>query len=398
MTETRIHLDRPLPAELLRRVPGSLAAYQHYPVFSFPWLRKRSALFILAIVSFATLIGLAHASQSHDPAAGLLVAAQFALGALGMSSGGPLLATLVRSRGLAPKRERWLIMAALFCGLVLSYAIDSRTSSSIDEALRRTDPQASPAPKVAHPGALLLNIAALVAIYGLLGGGLSLRRYLRETALLADLAREDELALLRTQKDALDTRLGLLQAQIEPHFLFNTLASVRSLIATDPARAATSIDFLVDYLRATIPRLRETGVVSTLGQQLEICERYLQLMQVRMGRLSFSFEVPQALRERSFPALILVTLVENAIKHGIEPKPGPGSVSVQAIDEGSHMVVSVLDDGVGLRDGLSPGLGLSNLRDQLQTRYGADASLALESREDGGVVARITVPRLHGEA
>jgi sensor histidine kinase YesM len=217
------------------------------------------------------------------------------------------------------------------------------------------------------------------------------RRYLDEPRQLAALERERELTALRAQNRALDTRLGVLQAQIEPHFLFNTLASVRSLILVDPQSAERTLDALVDYLRATIPRLRDAAVDSTLGQQLEICEHYLKLMQVRMGRLDYAISVEPALSSASFPPLLLISLVENAVKHGIEAKPGPGRITVSARKEHESLVVCVADDGPGLGHAIGSGVGLSNVREQLRVRYGSRATFALTSGVHGGALASISI-------
>src|SRR5690606_26789655 len=165
------------------------------------------------------------------------------------------------------------------------------------------DPELDPAIK---PIAIAVNIAVLMAIYGMFGGGLALRAYFSERRRWETDRRHRQLAALRAQKQQADLRLGLLQAQVEPHFLFNTLASVRALVRKDPAQAEATLDALVVHLRATIPKLRdgEAMLHSTLGQQLDICASYLELMRLRMGgRLSFAVEAGPALRERPFPPL-----------------------------------------------------------------------------------------------
>jgi sensor histidine kinase YesM len=138
-------------------------------------------------------------------------------------------------------------------------------------------------------------------------------------------------------------------------------------------------------------------VDSTLGQQLEICENYLELMKVRMGgRLDRAIEVDAGLREAAFPALLLISLVENAIKHGLEPKPGPRRIRIRAVRDRAggeeRLAVSVIDDGMGLRDGMGSGVGLSNVREQLRARYGDRAQLTLTGAADAGTTARIVVP------
>jgi sensor histidine kinase YesM len=170
-------------------------------------------------------------------------------------------------------------------------------------------------------------------------------------------------------------------------------------VQSDPVRAEATIDALVDHLRSALPKLRtENGTnCSTLAEQLEICRSYLEVMRVRTGeRLQYAIDVPQQLREFTFPPLMLISLVENAIKHGVEPKPGSCLVRIAA-RECEHMdnrclEISVSDDGAGLREGPSEGMGLANIRAQLSTRYGGRASITLSSRERGGAVASLVIP------
>ena len=205
---------------------------------------------------------------------------------------------------------------------------------------------------------------------------------------------------LSAQKSEADLRLTVLQAQVEPHFLFNTLASVRSLVSSDPQRAAQTIDALAQHLRATLPKLRaETGVAqSTLGEQFAICASYLELMQVRLGdRLRVDIRLPAELRDAPFPPLLLISLVENAIKHGVEPKPGATRVmlAARAIEDRGRkqLEVQVEDDGAGLKIGMGEGTGLANVRAQLRTRFGSAASARIcRSAKPGGVVARLVLP------
>jgi len=171
---------------------------------------------------------------------------------------------------------------------------------------------------------------------------------------------------------------------------------VRSLVRQDPGRAEATIDALVGYLRAAIPKLRQDdgGAVSTLAVQFAICESYLKVMEVRMGeRLSYRVVLPPELGQVSFPALMLISLVENAIKHGLEPRPGPGRVELRADRPGPGRVrVVVVDDGLGLALGLGSGVGLANIREHLFTLYGGEASLDLQGGASGGVTATIQLP------
>jgi sensor histidine kinase YesM len=192
--------------------------------------------------------------------------------------------------------------------------------------------------------------------------------------------------------DETDQQLALLQAQIEPHFLFNVLGNVRRLYRTQPQVGSTTIVSLMRYLRAALPQMR--GQNRTLGDELDLVRAYLDLFQVRMGaRLTFSIEVHPTLHEFEFPSMLLVTLVENAIKHGLEPSGG-GSVCVRARRYRDRLQVAVLDDGAGFGAAASSGtgVGLANVRRQLMTRYQSRAQLTLEARAPRGASATIVMP------
>lgn len=370
-------LEQPLPTPLLRKRLG-WASYQSFPVFSWSWLRRRTSVVALALAGFLVIIGLTE-WYSGRPLTEVLVQSLVALAAgMSMTTGGPMLATIVRTRGLRRERERVLVVVALLGGLVVSFVADGLASELIE--------QAHPVDRIREvpPQALVLNLVALVVLYGLFGGGLAVRRYFVEASLLEGLA-------LRERAHDLDTQLGMLQAQVEPHFLFNSLASVRSLVERDPAGAVEAIDALVAYLRATIPKIRGRSLTSSLGEQMDLCDAYLRLMKARMGRLEHAVQLDPRLREVSFPPLILLTLVENAIKHGIEPKCGAGRVEVEGRVEGDAVVLAVRDDGVGLEDGVGGGMGLSNVISQLGARYGGLASFSLSQGPEGGACASITI-------
>jgi sensor histidine kinase YesM len=195
-----------------------------------------------------------------------------------------------------------------------------------------------------------------------------------------------------------EQQLALLQAQIEPHFLFNVLGNVRRLYRTEPQAGAKTIASLMRYLREALPKLRSQR--ARLGDELELVRAYLDLFQVRMGaRLSFAIEAEPALVDVEFPPMLLVTLVENAIKHGIEPGGRGGHVLVRARRAGRSLEVAVIDDGAGFAATASSGsgVGLVNLRRQLAARYGDRARLALEAHAPTGVCATVVIP-LHAGA
>jgi sensor histidine kinase YesM len=195
------------------------------------------------------------------------------------------------------------------------------------------------------------------------------------------------------ERQALQAQLQLLQAQIEPHMLFNTLANLQGLIALDPARAQAMLDQLIVYLRATLSAARAER--TTLGQEFALLEAYLGLMSVRMGaRLSFALELPDALRGMEVPPMLLQPLVENAIAHGVEPNVDGGHVQVtaRALGEGVELLVS--DTGRGLDAGPGKpgtGLGLANVGERLDALFGGRASLSLEAAPQGAT-ARIVLP------
>jgi Histidine kinase/Histidine kinase-, DNA gyrase B-, and HSP90-like ATPase len=202
------------------------------------------------------------------------------------------------------------------------------------------------------------------------------------------------------QRQAAENQLRLLQSQLEPHMLFNTLANLRVLIGLDPARAQAMLDHLIAFLRATLMASRQSS--HSLQAEFAHLQDYLALMSVRMGpRLQVQFDLPPDLAGLPVPPLLLQPLVENAIKHGLEPKLAGGRISVQARREGAQLQLLVRDTGVGLRpqpsaDGMSSGtsFGLEQVRTRLTTLYGAAASLTLQATSDaeGGTLARIHMP------
>lgn len=189
------------------------------------------------------------------------------------------------------------------------------------------------------------------------------------------------------QREATEARLRLLQAQIEPHLLFNTLANIQSLMDYDVPRAKHMIETFSTYLRASLSQLRQTD--SSLEAELDIVNNYLSLLQIRMDdRLRFRLDASEEARMAVMPTLMLQPLVENAIHHGLAPKLDGGCVTVNAVVRGERLQVSVADDGIGLTTPGKPlrpgaGMALANLRSRLQTQFGASASLTLQARETG---------------
>ncbi|MFK2875496.1 histidine kinase [Rhodanobacter hydrolyticus] len=195
-----------------------------------------------------------------------------------------------------------------------------------------------------------------------------------------------------TDKELAQARLSLLHAQVEPHFLYNTLTSAQYLTRTEPAQADRMLGHLIQYLRHSLPSAEET--LSTLGEELERARAYLEILKIRMGaRLEMKIEVPDALRGITLPPMMLQTLVENAIKHGLEPKPGGGSVWILARRDDGSVAITVADDGQGFGAASGgTGIGLKNVRERLQLVYGPRASLAVVANVPEGVAATLTVP------
>jgi hypothetical protein len=192
-----------------------------------------------------------------------------------------------------------------------------------------------------------------------------------------------------------EAKLSLLNAQVEPHFLYNTLASAQLLTRSDPQRADAMLGHLIAYLRRSLPRTLQGQ--STLGEELERANAYLEILKIRMGpRLSTQVDVPEALHALPFPSMMLQTLVENAIKHGLESKPGGGTVWIRATTGNRELSVTVADDGRGFNaESSGTGIGLKNVRERLRLAYGNAARFSIAANFPAGVAATITLPTDH---
>ncbi|QGW67075.1 sensor histidine kinase [Lysobacter soli] len=201
-----------------------------------------------------------------------------------------------------------------------------------------------------------------------------------------------ETAQTATEKELTVARLNLLHAQVEPHFLYNTLASAQLLTRSDPARADEMLGHLIQYLRRSLPST--DNEMSTLSAELERALAYLEILKIRMGsRLAVQVDVPESLRNTPLPPMVLQTLVENAIKHGLEPRTGGGTVWIRARRVDDVVAVTVADDGEGFNTKTSgTGIGLKNVRERLRLLYGASAALSVVANFPSGVAATISVP------
>jgi signal transduction histidine kinase len=227
----------------------------------------------------------------------------------------------------------------------------------------------------------ILNVMLPMVIVGTLRN----RQYATLTAQLQHEAEHERLA-----RELSESQLLLLRAQIEPHFLFNTLGAVQQLAEQGAPRAAELTANLITFLRASLAEMRSEQV--TLGQEFSLVEAYLKVMQARLGdRLSFTFELPDALAQLTMPGMLVLTLVENAIKHGIEPSLRGGVVSVSARQQDGAALIRVEDSGVGMSAQPGQGMGIENVRRRLQLAFGDAASMTLREAEQGSI-ADIIIP------
>ncbi len=204
--------------------------------------------------------------------------------------------------------------------------------------------------------------------------------------------KQRQLIKSESEKREVEAHLKMLQAQIEPHFLFNTLANVSSLIDSDPAIAKRLLERLNDWLRVALARARSDN--ATLGDELDMLENYLQILKIRFGeRLRWHIDVPEEARLFSFPPMLLQPLVENAVRHGIEPKIGGGKIGIRVSMEKAIMQIEVSDTGVGLVGEDGNGAGLSNVRTRLAALFGEAGRLTLQEPPEGGVIAIMELPR-----
>ena len=329
---------------------------------------------------------------------------------------------------LAVSAIQYLFQPAKPYELPLVYSICIGTSTwAVMDFGRHLFPSAAKTGWPKGIGALLLPLGSIVAGYvlGTLGGDLwfgwwswsshpaarsQLWVSITVTAIAGVVATyyfysRSESSYLETQvsevrSQANEARLKLLETQLEPHMLFNTLANLRVLIGTDPPRAQHMLDRLNDYLRATLNGSRATS--HPLSAEFARLKDYLELMAVRMGpRLAYTLELPEALRDAPVPPLLLQPLVENSIRHGLEPKVEGGSIHVRAWRDGDRLALEVRDTGVGLATQLAvpdggaaapTGFGTTQVRERLSTAYGPSATIKLIANNDRGATTLITFP------
>ncbi|MEW5927093.1 MAG: histidine kinase [Gemmatimonadota bacterium] len=238
-----------------------------------------------------------------------------------------------------------------------------------------------------HDWMLLTHLALLVAPWTALAAVVRQKEAFARHQELAFALERSEL-----ERQALDARLHLLQAQVAPHFLFNTLANVQALVDARSPQAPAVLRSLVRYLRAAVPLLHESA--ATVERELQLVRPYLELMQMRMpDRLRYAMHVDPAALELRCPPTTLLTLVENAVRHGIDPSEEGGRIDVDITRTGERCVIRVTDSGVGLRPSANgPGTGLTTLRERLRLTFGDEARLRLASGAPRGVAVEVDMP------
>ncbi len=198
------------------------------------------------------------------------------------------------------------------------------------------------------------------------------------------------------KRQVVEARMAAMQAQVEPHFLFNTLASIDHLIETDPARASQMQKNLIALLRASMPSMRDANPAAhNLGREMAVIRPYLEILKVRMeDRLQTRIDVPDGLLSAEFPSMMIQSLVENAIKHGLEPKAEGGTLDVTAEIVHGNLAVTVADTGLGFGRAATAGtgIGLANIRERLKLLYGDRASMVVADNSPSGTVVTLTVP------
>jgi len=228
--------------------------------------------------------------------------------------------------------------------------------------------------------------------YLLIGGLLTVAAelYRRERAHTA-FAQQAELDSVELERELAAAQLQALQAQVEPHFLFNTLANVRRLYDEDPGAGRRMLEMLMRYIEVALPEMRRGE--ATLARESELIEAYLHIQRVRMGRrLAFVVAIPHALHAVTVPSMMLLTLVENAVKHGLNPSTSGGLIRVTARREDDSLVLTVADTGIGFGSGAGTGTGLANVSARLASQFGDRARLVLENNALGGATASIVLP------
>ena len=272
----------------------------------------------------------------------------------------------------------------------------AEAQAALQEAVEEAkDAQSRRRVTVVHAGDSLVDLAILWILASAVIKAMYKGRIQAEVK-AAQAAENAESEALKRQ--VIEARMAAMQAQVEPHFLFNTLASIDHLIEVDPPRASQMQKNLIALLRASMPTMREAnanGAVRDLGRELAVIRPYLEILKMRMEeRLQTEIDVPEGLLSAEFPPMMIQGLVENAIKHGLEPKAEGGSLKVKAEIVHGKLAVTVADTGLGFGRAATSGtgVGLANIRERLQLLHGSKASVTVTENQPSGTVVTITVP------
>ncbi len=329
----------------------------------------------MVVVGFCTLVALGLGSARGDWALQMVYSQAIGLSIWACTDFGRLLFKRDPATNWPPGWRRVALQtAAIFVGYVAGTGLGDVYCGCSTFALWRASPRV-----LASYLLLAVPISAAISVFF--------------TARGRDQQRLRQIAT--AQRDASQARLKLLESQLEPHMLFNTLANLRALIALDPARAQVMLDRLIDFLRATLNASREP--FHPLGAEFARIADYLELMQIRMGdRLRTRLSLPDELAALPVPPLLLQPLVENAIKHGIEPQLHGGRIEISAERSAGRLLLSVLDTGAGLASTAAGGgthFGLAQVRTRLESVYGGAACLELNvAGAEGGTLATLSLP------
>ncbi len=238
------------------------------------------------------------------------------------------------------------------------------------------------------PNLLVILLACTVAFGLIVSYFLHARNMMMENSIAL---REASLQQLASEEQLMEAHLKLLQAQIEPHFLFNTLSNVLSLIDEEPKRASMMLENFTQYLRVSLRRIRQEQ--ATLKDELDLLRTYLDIHIIRMGeRLQYHIEVPERFYLINLPPLLLQPVVENAIKHGLAPKLEGGTISISATTQANRLDIAIVDTGIGLQGEYGTGMGLNNVRARLRAFYGNQAKMIIKQNTPCGVYVNLSVP------
>lgn len=410
-----------LPTRLVGKLGGWSNKAQHFPIFSQTWFYYRGLGFVFPMTIFGfgliaivyVMSGTKEDVQDVRVVMPVLWATIFICLLLGRG-----LAVKVRNIGMQRLwSQRTLSIAIGLCialGIAASISVahytkrleKNKTSALVIEPLgnkSQTDKELKTVQleDIEHK-VHVVNLVLGVFLMIWWGGAFDFIAYLRQIRAIDNAVLQEKLERYRHEKNQAEMRLSVLASQVEPHFLFNTLSGVRAAMLSDPARGVVIIDHLVDYLRSTIPQMRSDGSCqqSSLQNQFESVRAYLGVIQARLPRLSYIVESPPELLQLAVPPLMLISLVENAVKHGVELKKGPVSIQVSArkikTDGVEKLALCVKDNGLGFGGiknvNTGSGIGLANIRERLKQLYGNEASLSLQAGDDGGVEASIFLP------